>query len=172
PRGTGEVRGDTTAFAQHLHLLRRVVEVARGDAGVDPGRQPPPLDSITGRYVRVSTKAWGACDVYYESAGDGVPVVLLATAGADGRQFHGLMTDTELSEVCQLIAVDLPWHGKSDPPYGATGPAYGLDSESYVGFVAEFISALGLRRKPIVVGASMAGAAVVELAARYPDSAA
>jgi pimeloyl-ACP methyl ester carboxylesterase len=40
-------------------------------------------------------------------------------AGADGRQFHGLMIDPRIVKHHGLVSFDLPWHGKSPPPEGA-----------------------------------------------------
>ncbi|WP_158228248.1 alpha/beta fold hydrolase [Pseudonocardia sp. MH-G8] len=167
PRGSGRVEGDVASFAQHLHLVRRVVEVARRSSAV-PAPEPAPLVDVIGRYLRVETTSWGTCDIHWESAGEGTPVILLATAGSDSRQYHGLLTDARLTSQHRLIAFDLPWHGKSDPPHGRRNTEYSLDSDSYTGCIHAFIQALELDQRPIVVGASMAGAAVVEMAARHP----
>lgn len=168
PRGSGRIEGDAASFAQHLHLVRRVVEVARRSPSA-PAPEQASLDDVLGRYLRVETTSWGTCDIYWESAGTGTPVIMLATAGSDSRQYHGLLTDARLTSQYRLIAFDLPWHGKSDPPRGRRNTEYSLDSDSYTGCIHAFIRALGLDQPPIVVGASMAGAAVVEMAARYPE---
>ena len=170
PRGSGAVTGNAEAFAQHLHLVRRVIELARDAAAAAPAAVPPEPVDVIGRYVRVDTSAWGTCDVFYESSGSGPPVILLATAGADSSQYRGLLTDQRLTATNRLIAVDLPWHGKSLPPYGRTGSAYQQTSDSYTEFIARFVERLALPEKPVLVGASMAGAVVVEMAARYPRS--
>ena len=167
PRGSGEIIGNIEAYAQHLHLVRRVVELARGDVQEDE-RTIIKLDDVTGRYVRVSVPAWGDCDVYYESTGTGTPVILLPTAGSDCGQYHGLMSDPRLTQDYRLIAFDLPWHGKSLPPGTQRNTAYTLDTASYTDCIAGFIQALHLEEKPVLVGASMAGAVVVEMAALHP----
>lgn len=167
PRGSGEITGSIEAYAQHLHLVRRVVELARGDVQED-GPSTLNLEDVVGRYVRVSLPAWGDCDVYYESAGTGIPVILLPTAGSDCGQYHGLMSDSRLTQNHRLIAFDLPWHGKSMPPANNRNTSYTLDTTSYTDCIAGFIQALRLDEKPVLVGASMAGAVVIEMAALHP----
>lgn len=165
--GAAVVTGDEQAFAQHMQLVRRVVELAR-----TPREGPPaprrPL-SMTGRYVRVDVASLGACDVYVERAGRGQPVLCFATAGSDSRQYHGLVTDTDLTDDVELIAFDLPWHGKSDPPWGTRPGSYSLDSARYVALVARLLDALDLDRPPVLLGPSMAGGAVIEVLAHHPD---
>lgn len=168
PRGSGAVLGDKLVFAQHLHLVRRAIEVARNS---DP---PPPaasrdLTGISGRYLPVHVNGWGHCDVYVEAAGAGRPVVLLHTAGADGRQYHGLLSDPRLTAAYQLFAFDLPWHGRSNPAHGSRSSAYRLTSQTYTDCIAAVIGALQLSEPPIIVGASMAGAVVIETVALHPD---
>lgn len=168
PRGTGAVRGDQLAFAQHLHLVRRALEVLAGRRPVNG--TVPDLSRVAGRYVRVAVKSWGTCDVYVESVGRGRPIVFLHTAGADSSQYHGLFSLADLFPGRQLIAFDLPWHGRSGPAYGRGVLDYELTSESYAECVAAVIAALDLTEPPVLVGASMAGAAVVEVAARHPET--
>jgi pimeloyl-ACP methyl ester carboxylesterase len=169
PRGPGAVRGDQLAFAQHLHLVRRAVELL---AGAGPARDAPggTLAGVSGRYLTVNVAPWGECEVFAESAGTGRPVVLLHTAGADSRQFHGLLRLADRFAGRRLIAFDLPWHGRSGPGGNAGNLDYELTSESYAGCVAAVIAALELAEPPVIVGASMAGAAVLEVAARHPGT--
>ncbi|MGN7949362.1 alpha/beta fold hydrolase [Microbacterium sp. 22215] len=168
PRGTGEVRGSETTFAQHLHLVRRTIEVLAARPAV-PARRVD-RSGITGRYVQITVAPWGTCDVFVEEAGSGRPVLLLHTAGADSSQFHGLMSLRDEVPGHRLIAFDLPWHGRSAPARGSSIHDYALTSESYADCIAAVIEALELLEPPILVGASMAGAAVVETAARHPGA--
>jgi pimeloyl-ACP methyl ester carboxylesterase len=158
--------GDELAFAQHVQLVRRVVEVCRGTATATPegGRR---LD-FRGSYVRVDVPGYGQCDLFVERTGHGQPVLGLATAGSDSRQFHGLATHTDITEEIELIAIDLPWHGKSDPAWGRRSTSYELTSELYTGVVVAALEALDLEN-PILLGSSMAGASVVEVVAARPD---
>ena len=50
------------------------------------------IEPITGRYLRLDLEG-RPHRVYFEEAGQGVPLLLLHTAGADGRQWRHLMND-------------------------------------------------------------------------------
>ena len=54
--------------------------------------------------------------VYFEEAGSGIPLVLMHTAGTDGRLYRHLLEDPEITRDFRLIAPDSPYHGKSLPP--------------------------------------------------------
>jgi pimeloyl-ACP methyl ester carboxylesterase len=122
---------------------------------------------VQGRYVPV-TAGGVTYQVYYETAGAGRDVLCMHTAGADGRQFHGLMADPRITEGHRLVAFDLPWHGKSPPPDGAIPGSWRLNTDLYVALIMGFIEAAGLRQ-PIALGASMSGEICLELAWRHPD---
>ena len=108
---------------------------------------------------------------YYETAGDGdVPVVFLHTASADSRQFRHLMNDEDVLDQFTLYAFDMPWHGQSFPPLTDEWweDDYRLTTDFYAGFVMEFARTMGLDQ-PAVMGCSMGGAIVLELAISYAD---
>jgi pimeloyl-ACP methyl ester carboxylesterase len=107
--------------------------------------------------------------IYSEWAGSGQDLLCMHTAGADGRQFHGLMADPRIIEHHRLVSFDLPWHGKSRPPEGAIHGSWRLNTDLYVDLIMGFIAAAGLH-KPVVLGASMSGEICLELAYRHPDS--
>ena len=44
--------------------------------------------------------------------------MLQHTAGSDSRQWRHLLEDAEIQKRFQMIAYDLPFHGKSVPPSG------------------------------------------------------
>src|SRR5699024_2342895 len=67
----------------------------------------------------------------------------------------------------ELITVDLPWHGKSSPAWGSPVGSYKLSPESYTEFIVAMADILGLK-KPVLIGISMAGAAVVHAIATQP----
>jgi len=168
--GRVRMEGDRLAFAQHLQLVRAIVEAMRPLAEPEaPGEASHRPLSMRGEYVRVHVEPWGDCDVFVERAGTGLPLICLATAGSDSRQYHGLVTETDLSDRYEIIAVDLPWHGKSDPAWGRRPLDYTLDASSYLGTIVAVVDALGLDETPILLGSSMAGAAVVEAVARHPQ---
>jgi pimeloyl-ACP methyl ester carboxylesterase len=91
------------------------------------------------------------------------------TAGADGRQFHGLMADPRIVEYHRLISFDLPWHGKSPPPEGVIQGSWRLNTGLYVALIIGFVAAAGLK-KPVALGASMSGEICLELAYRHPEA--
>jgi pimeloyl-ACP methyl ester carboxylesterase len=163
--GRATLTGDELAFAQHLQLLRRLIEALRPVPAERPIARRPL--AMRGAYVRVDGPM-GTSDVYVERAGTGRQLLCLATAGSDSSQFHGLITDTDLSERFELVAVDLPWHGKSMPVPGVDPVEYRLDPAAYTELIVAIADAVGLDR-PILLGPSMAGAAVVRAIATHPD---
>jgi hypothetical protein len=54
-----------------------------------PATRMADLEPIVGRYLRL-TLGGRAHRVYFEEAGQGIPLVCLHTAGSDGRQFRHL----------------------------------------------------------------------------------
>lgn len=126
------------------------------------------VEPIVGRYV-TSTVLGEECRIYFEESGAGIPLLCLHTAGADSRQYRYLQNDPEVLERFRVIAFDLPWHGKSLPPDGWWQREYLLTSQRYVATVLAVIDALELDR-PIVLGCSMAGSLVLELARSHGDA--
>lgn len=122
----------------------------------------PEMDPITGRYVYVEIE--GVRNrIYFEEAGEGRPLVCLHTAGADSRQYRHLLCDPEIVGRWRVIAFDLPCHGRSLPPEGWWEREYLLTTREYAGTITAFIRALELDQ-PVVLGCSMGGAVVLELA--------
>ncbi len=120
------------------------------------------LEPIVGRYVRLAVGG-RPHRVYFEEAGQGIPLVCLHTAGADGRQFRHLMNDDAVTRHYRVLAFDMPWHGKSLPPAGWQDEEYRLTTAGYVELILAFVRALGLER-PVVLGCSIGGKIVLELA--------
>ena len=171
------IQGDQLVFMQHAHIVRRVLEVgkwlAMGNEAPAPASLAPregarAAPRVNGSYVPV-TVGGTTYQIYYETAGSGRDVLCMHTAGADGRQFHGLMADPRITENHRLIAFDLPWHGKSPPPEGAIPGSWRLNTDLYVDLIMGFIAAARLD-KPVALGASMSGEICLELAYRHPDA--
>jgi pimeloyl-ACP methyl ester carboxylesterase len=120
------------------------------------------VEPIVGRYLRM-TLAGRLHRVYFEEAGQGIPLVCLHTAGADGRQFRHLLNDAEITRHFRVVAFDMPWHGKSLPPAGWQDEEYRLTTQGYIDLVMTFIRTLGLEH-PVVLGCSIGGKIVLELA--------
>ena len=90
----------------------------------------------------------------------------LHTAGADSRQYRGLLNDAETLAKFRVIAFDLPWHGKSSPPADWHKAEYKLTSRAYVDTIMAVVDALGLD-KPVVMGCSIGGRIVLHLALEH-----
>lgn len=171
------VDGDTLAYMQHVHVVRRVLEIGKwlalGEAlpvpaSLQPRTAATPVPAVTGRYVPVVVNGV-SYPVYYETAGSGRDLLCLHTAGADGRQFHGLMADERITSGHRLVAFDLPWHGRSLPPDGGIAGSWRLNTDLYVALIMGFVAAANLDQ-PIVLGASMSGEICLELALRHPEA--
>jgi pimeloyl-ACP methyl ester carboxylesterase len=127
----------------------------------------PDLEPIIGRYLRMSVQGT-PYRVYFEEAGSGIPLVCLHTAGSDTRQYRHLMVDGEITKKYRVIAFDLPWHGKSNPPVGFQDQEYRLTTRLYTDTIMAFCRTLEMK-KPVVMGCSMGGRIVLELALRHGD---
>ncbi len=169
--------GDQLAWAQHVHLIRRVLDLgrwlARGEAGPAPASLRPRLGTPTpcppaqGRYVTV--RAQGRDYVLYgESSGLGRPILGMHTAGSDSRQFHRLMCEPRLAEAgFALTTFDLPGHGRS--PAVTEPGAWALNTDLYAELILGFREAWGFTEKPVLLGASMSGEICLEIALRAPE---
>ncbi|MFC7233507.1 alpha/beta fold hydrolase [Saliphagus sp. GCM10025308] len=127
-------------------------------------------EEVAGRYVWIN-HADSEFRTYYEVAGDGdVPLVCLHTAGADSRQYRHLLNDDDILEDFTVYAFDMPWHGRSYPPTDKRWweSTYQLTTEFYAGFIMEFVETLDLA-DPVVMGCSMGGEIVLELAINHDD---
>ena len=111
------------------------------------------IEPITGRYVHLDIEG-RPYRIYFEEAGSGIPLLCLHTAGAHSSQYRHLMCDEAVTDRFRVIAFDLPWHGKSNPPVGWEGEDYKLTSQFYVAAIAAFSQAMQLER-PVVMGLSL-----------------
>ncbi|MFI5375614.1 MAG: alpha/beta fold hydrolase [Candidatus Rokuibacteriota bacterium] len=127
----------------------------------------PVFEPIRGAYVHLSLGD-RPHRVYFEEAGQGIPLVCLHTAGADGRQFRHLLNDEAVTRHFRVLAFDMPWHGKSLPPAGWQDEEYRLTTRAYVDLILAFCVGLGLDR-PVVLGCSIGGKIVLELARADPE---
>ncbi|SFJ38735.1 alpha/beta fold hydrolase [Brevibacillus centrosporus] len=124
-------------------------------------------DPVTGRYVEMTVQG-KHYRIYYESAGQGVPLVCLHTAGADSRQYQELLRNRELLSRFQVIAFDLPFHGRSMPPKEWWLEPYRLTTDLYVEFIMTFLQTADIE-EPLMLGCSMGGNITLELAYRFPE---
>ncbi|MGQ0585279.1 MAG: alpha/beta fold hydrolase [Reyranella sp.] len=168
-----KVDGDMVAYGRNLIFLEQLFAALRPDAPVER-HEPvgePTIEPAIGRYLRLDLNG-RPHRIYFEEAGPekggGIPLVCLHTAGADGRQYRALLNDDEITERFRVVVFDLPWHGKSSPPPGFEREAYKLTTDLYVDTVMAVCRALKLER-PVVMGCSIGGRAVLHLALRHGD---
>ncbi|MGD9804595.1 MAG: alpha/beta fold hydrolase [Hyphomicrobiaceae bacterium] len=125
----------------------------------------PHYEPITGRYLHLELSG-RPHRLYVEEAGQGIPLVCLHTAGADARQYRHLLNDEAITRHFRVIAFDMPWHGKSLPPEGFEREEYLLTTASYTQMVVDICDAMRLE-KPVVMGCSIGGRIVLNLAAEH-----
>jgi hypothetical protein len=172
--GALRVEGDTHLFFAHLLWFKGVFALLREVPPAPAAPRSPAFGTVTeeairGRYLRMDIDG-RPHRVYVEEAGPagggGIPLLLLHTAGSDGRQWRDLLNDPDITARFRCIAFDMPWHGKSSPPTGWQEEAYQLTTAGYTGLVMTMARALGLDR-PIVMGCSIGGRIVLDLAAEH-----
>ncbi len=73
------------------------------------------IEPVTGKYIYVEVQGV-EFRVYFEENGKGIPLVCQHTAASDARQWRYLLNDREITSLYRVIAMDLPYHGKSLPP--------------------------------------------------------
>ena len=69
----------------------------------------PSIEPISGGYVNLAIQGKN-CRVYFETAGQGQPLLCLHTAGSDSRQYRGVMNCKAITDHFQVICFDLPYH--------------------------------------------------------------
>ena len=125
----------------------------------------PEFEPIVGRYTAVDIDG-RTHRIFVEEAGRGTPLLCLHTAGADSRQFRHLLNDADVGRRYRIVAFDMPYHGRSNPPDRWWLEKYRLTTKSYIAAIRAVWRALGLE-KPVVLGCSMGGAIVLKLAADF-----
>ena len=123
------------------------------------------VEPITGRYLNLDVSGV-SCRIYVEEAGSGLPLLCLHTAGADSRQYRHVMTDPDVISRYRVIAFDMPYHGRSNPPDGWWLTKYRLTTAEYLATIRAVWLALELDR-PVVMGCSIGGAIALAVAAEY-----
>lgn len=126
------------------------------------------IEPVTGRYAHLELGG-KPHRVYFEEAGQGIPLVCLHTAGSDGRQYRAVLNDAAITRSYRVIVFDMPWHGKSSPPAGWEKEDYRLTAAAYTDLIMTFVRELGLVR-PVVMGCSIGGRIVLHLALEHARS--
>jgi pimeloyl-ACP methyl ester carboxylesterase len=130
---------------------------------------PSSFAPITGRYVYLEIQGH-TYRVFFEEAGEGIPLILQHTACADSRQWRHLLEDPEITAQFRLIAADMPYHGKSIPPEDLEWwtSEYSLTQDFFEEYLLKLCAGLELDR-PAYMGCSMGGHMAVDLAIDHPD---
>jgi pimeloyl-ACP methyl ester carboxylesterase/putative sterol carrier protein len=119
---------------------------------------PKPSGKPTkGHYINVD-----GIRTYYEEAGEGYPIICFHAACQDTLMYRHVLDG--LSDQYRVISVDAPSHAKSSEPKGGEFKSLTRHAE----FNEKLIKKLGLVR-PVIIGCSMSGNQVLELASRSPD---
>ncbi len=127
---------------------------------------PAHIEAITGRYAHIDIGGTPH-RVYFEEAGQGIPLLCLHTAGSDARQFRAVLNDPVITQHYRVVAFDMPWHGKSSPPAGWEKQDYQLTTAAYTEQIMTVAQALEMQR-PVVMGCSIGGRIVLDLAITHP----
>ena len=125
------------------------------------------FEDIIGRYLNINVDDTNY-RIYVEEAGQGIPLLCLHTAGSDGRQFRHILNDQKITKNFRVIAFDLPWHGKSNPPEGYELKDYKLTTSLYKKIIMSFCDNYKLN-EPVIMGCSMGGRVVLHLALEHSN---
>ena len=167
-------KADPIAFAQYYPAVARAIELLRPEAASagsasQYSRPHGTIDAPIGRYMNLCL---GGANyrVYYEEAGQGIPVLMQHTAGCHSSQWRHLFEMPEITKNFRLIAYDLPFHGKSLPPVEKNWweQEYRLKGDFLRSIPLEIAKALRLER-PVFMGCSVGGLLALDLAARHED---
>jgi len=172
--GRMSLRADPVLYAQYYPAAMRAVELLRP---ADPSargataavRRPGEFDAPVGRYVHLDLEGQDH-RIYFEEAGQGIPLLLQHTAGCHGSQWRHLFECEAITRRFRLIAYDLPYHGKSLPPVGPKWWAeeYRLTGGFLRAVPVALAGALRLER-PAFMGCSVGGLLALDLALNHPD---
>lgn len=169
-----ELKSDPIFLAQYFPAIARIVELLRPENSdqkqtVQPERKHGDIDAVVGRYVNLEMEG-DIYRVYYEEAGEGIPVILQHTAGAHGTQWRHILENKDLTSKFRFIAPDLPFHGKSVPPSSRKWWAeeYKLKASFLRNFIVTISEALNLDN-PVYMGCSVGGFLALDLAYHNPD---
>lgn len=162
-----------TLWWQYLPAVERAAELLRSPGGQRSARRHEGdgvrFDPPVGGYVHLDIDGIDH-RVYYETAGQGIPLLLQHTAGAHSVQWRHLFEMPEITDHFQLVAYDLPFHGKSIPPAGRRWweEEYKLEGSFLRQMPLGVAAALDLD-DPIFMGCSVGGLLALDLAFHHPD---
>ena len=160
------ISGNRVKWAQYAPFVERILACLKPPRERGEAPRLPRKSAITASYITIE-HAGRDYRLFYEEAGQGIPMICLHTAGSDSRQYKYLLEDPQLQADFRMIAFDMPWHGRSMPPQGWRGERYENDIEWYLQIVRGFTAAMELPEKPVLVGCSMGGVIALVMSATY-----
>jgi len=169
-----EREADAVQFAQYFAAVARAIELLRprsdeGSAMPHDLAEEGTFSAPVGRYVMLDL---GGVKhrVYYEEAGEGIPLLMQHTAGCSGTQWRHLFEMPEITSRFRLIAYDLPYHGKSVPPVEKAwwDEQYLLRGEFLRSVPVQLSRVLGLDN-PVFMGCSVGGLMALDMAHKHAD---
>jgi len=100
----------------------------------------------------------GNAQLYYETAGQGVPLVMIHAGVADNRQWNNEFAF--FARNYQVVRYDMRGYGKSEP----------VDGEfSHMDDLVAVLNALGLHERAVIMGCSMGGGLTMDFALTHPS---
>ena len=100
----------------------------------------------------------GNARLYYETAGQGIPFVMIHAGVADNRQWNNEFAF--FAKHYQVIRYDMRGYGKSEP----------VDGEfNHLDDLAAILNALGIQEPALIMGCSMGGGLAMDFALTHPD---
>jgi pimeloyl-ACP methyl ester carboxylesterase len=171
--GAMTLDADPVRYAQYYPAVMRAIELLRPHASPSAPLEAAAhgaFDAPVGRYVRLDIEQQ-SYRLYFEEAGEGIPLLLQHTAGCHGSQWRHLFECREITKEFRLIAYDLPFHGKSLPPVGPKWWAepYRLTGSFLRSIPLTLASVLDLDR-PVFMGCSVGGMLALDLAKHHPEA--
>src|SRR5215210_1160925 len=95
--------------------------------------------------------------LYYETAGKGMPLVMIHAGVADSRQWNNEFAF--FAQNYQVIRYDMRGYGKSEP----------VDGEfSHMSDLVSLLNALEIQEPLVIMGCSMGGGLAMDFALTYP----
>ena len=163
--------GDPILHAQFYPAIARAIELLK-PASPEPRPEipePDEIETLTGHYANISING-SKHRIYFERAGQGIPLLLQHTAGCHASQWRHLMNDRRITDRFELIAYDLPFHGKSIPPVHEDWWAndYQLKGDFLRALPRTLANLLALER-PVFMGCSVGGLLALDLAHKHAE---
>jgi len=167
-------QADPVTYAQYFAAAARAIELLRpraerGELMSHDAKPSGTIDAPVGRYVHLDLAGHNH-RIYFEEAGEGIPLLMQHTAGCHGSQWRHLFEFPEITDRFRLIAYDLPCHGKSVPPVEKDwwDEQYLLKGEFLRSIPVRLAQALSLDR-PVFMGCSVGGLLALDLAHKHSE---